>query len=140
MTVDPRGVCPTGWRVPGNGEWQSLINEQGGDAVAGGKLKSLTSNWFPSPNSGSTNESGFAAEPSGSRGAPGHFSGLRFYGVWWSTWMPNPPNDPMHTQEAFIMMIVQSRMILIQKWSVMQLDVLRTKSQENYGFVQMLEE
>jgi len=54
--------------------------------------------------------------------------------------MPNPPNDPMHTQEAFIMMIVQSRMILIQKWSVMQLDVLRTKSQENYGFVQMLEE
>lgn len=91
VTVDPRGICPTGWRVPSNGEWQAMINEQGGDAVAGGKLKSLNSTWLPSPNSASTNESGFSAEPSGSRNTFGLFDGLRFYSVWWSTWMPNPP-------------------------------------------------
>lgn len=59
------GLCPQGWHVPSDGEWNSLINFLGGEAVAGGQMKTTTG-WNP-PNSGASNASGFSAIPSGCR-------------------------------------------------------------------------
>lgn len=61
-TVDSRGLCPTGWHVPTDGEWTILTDELGG-LMAGGKMKSLT--LWNAPNTGATNESGFSGLPGG---------------------------------------------------------------------------
>jgi len=54
-----QGVCPVGWHLPSNNEWQQLLTNIGDESVAGGKLKSLTT-WDP-VNSGAANSSGFSA-------------------------------------------------------------------------------
>ena len=60
---DSRGLCPTGWHVATNQEWQDLQTSLGGPTLAGDILKSTSSNWN-NANTG-TNEIGFSAEPSG---------------------------------------------------------------------------
>jgi uncharacterized protein (TIGR02145 family) len=75
---DARQLCPTGWHVPTEVEWSTLINQfdpaaQGGinwSNFAGGPLKSTgtsqagTGLWN-APNTGATNTSGFSALPGG---------------------------------------------------------------------------
>ncbi|MGV3632305.1 MAG: fibrobacter succinogenes major paralogous domain-containing protein [Bacteroidota bacterium] len=65
VVEDPRGLCPTGWHVPGKDEWDTLKKYLGGQEVAGGKLKG-TSLWV-SPNEGADNETLFNAIPAGFR-------------------------------------------------------------------------
>jgi len=60
-------ICPKGWHVPTDSEWQTLINYLGGESIAGGKLKQNNNEYWKDPNSGATNESGFSALPSGIR-------------------------------------------------------------------------
>jgi uncharacterized protein (TIGR02145 family) len=67
-----RGICPTGWHVPADGEWIILENYLGGSSIAGGVLKSTSTLWN-SPNTGATNISGFSALPGGSRNIWGTF-------------------------------------------------------------------
>jgi len=62
-----QGVCPDGWHIPSDGEWTTLGNYLGGDAVAGGKMKTTGTDLWQAPNTGGTNESGFSAVPSGER-------------------------------------------------------------------------
>jgi uncharacterized protein (TIGR02145 family) len=64
--ADPKGLCPTGWKVPSDTDWENLENALGGAIIAGGKLKAVTELWS-NPNAGATNESGFSALPSGFR-------------------------------------------------------------------------
>jgi uncharacterized protein (TIGR02145 family) len=59
-----RGICPEGWHVPSDVEWQNLIVSLGGDDLAGGALKAVNS--WQSPNTGADNSSGFSALPGGS--------------------------------------------------------------------------
>lgn len=61
---DPRGLAPPGWHIPTLEEWQLLIDCNGGNALAGDRLKEAgIAHW----NSGTgNNESGFNALP-GSR-------------------------------------------------------------------------
>jgi uncharacterized protein (TIGR02145 family) len=80
--ADPRGLCPTGWHVPSDSEWQQMINYLGGEATAGGKLKS-TSYW-KSPNEGASNSSGFSGFPGGWRNSSGTFRYITESGNWWS--------------------------------------------------------
>jgi uncharacterized protein (TIGR02145 family) len=84
--TDPRNVCPSGWHVPTSGEWTVLSNYLGGDNIAGGKMKSIGTQYWVSPNSSATNQSGFSFIPSGSRysnggafGQDGLRGGLWFY-------------------------------------------------------------
>lgn len=58
-----RGLCPAGWHLPSDAEWDSLAKAAGGSNTAGGALKS-TSGWNSS-GSGSDNY-GFRAIPAGS--------------------------------------------------------------------------
>jgi uncharacterized protein (TIGR02145 family) len=64
FAVNSGKLCPKGWRIPVKGDWEALGIYLGGEAVAGGKLKSTSSLWDP-PNAGATNSSGFNALPSG---------------------------------------------------------------------------
>jgi uncharacterized protein (TIGR02145 family) len=56
-------LCPSGWHLPKKEEFQILIDELGGENLAGGKMKSLS--YWKEPNLGATNESRFYALPAG---------------------------------------------------------------------------
>jgi uncharacterized protein (TIGR02145 family) len=78
-------VCPTGWHVPTEGEWDVLIGFLGGSDVAGGKMKEVdTTSWY-SPNTNATNTSLFTGLPGGNRGSDGSYASIRVYGGWWSS-------------------------------------------------------
>ncbi|MEZ4757780.1 MAG: fibrobacter succinogenes major paralogous domain-containing protein [Flavobacteriales bacterium] len=87
---DPRAVCPTGWHVPSDAEWNTLVatldpaylpgasGEQ--SPTAGGPLKATT-NWA-APNTGATNATGFTALPGGI--SIGIYLSLGSSGWWWT--------------------------------------------------------
>lgn len=83
-TVNTGKLCPVGWHVPTDEEWERLINFLGGKGRAGGKLKETGTNLWRRPNAGATNKSGFSALPGGDRYGNGRFYGLGACGVWWS--------------------------------------------------------
>jgi uncharacterized protein (TIGR02145 family) len=86
-------LCPTGWHVPTDAEWNILITNldpsynptftASVSTIAGGKMKS-TGYWI-SPNTGATNSSGWSGLPGGGRGSTGAFEAIGFYGSWWSS-------------------------------------------------------
>lgn len=85
-TIFNDNLCPSGWHVPSNEEWTTLISYLNGESIAGGKLKELgTTHWY-SPNTDATNESGFTALPGGNRGPYVSFQDIGKYGCWWSSW------------------------------------------------------
>ena len=65
---DPRGLCPTGWRLPTHDEWTALTHALGGETKAGAVLKA-SQGWLPA----------------GFRGSDGTYGGLRAYAYWWSS-------------------------------------------------------
>jgi uncharacterized protein (TIGR02145 family) len=97
---DSRGLCPTGWHVPTDEEWNVLAKYLDANAdtlcagcwqssTAGGILKSTamqpTPGGWNAPNTGATNSSGFTALPGGLRYYHGDFYDLTNNGVWWSS-------------------------------------------------------
>ena len=77
-------ACPSGWHLPTDDEWTTLIDYIGGEK-AGGKMKIKGTKYWKDPNEGATNESGFSALPSGNRSFyNGAFSDLGGIGHWWS--------------------------------------------------------
>ena len=110
--IDPRELCPEGWRVPSENDWQKLEIHLGMsevDAVhrtgyrgqsnnVGGKLKStliepeLHPRW-KAPNYGATNGSNFSGLPSGHRAHNGIFYLVGDYNTWWSITEYNTGNS-----------------------------------------------
>jgi uncharacterized protein (TIGR02145 family) len=100
--LDSRGLCPLGWRIPTDSDWNVLIKSldpqadtaatttvQTQSTTAGGSLKSnrnqpLSGGWN-SPNTGATNLSGFSGLPSGYRTEGGTFNSAGNFGNWWSS-------------------------------------------------------
>ena len=76
---------PAGWRVPTQSEWDALIVACGGAATAGGKLKSTGTAW-QAPNTGATDEFGFAALPAGSALDGTNFFEFGQYANFWTAW------------------------------------------------------
>jgi uncharacterized protein (TIGR02145 family) len=87
--TDNRGLCPTGWRVPSDSDYLSLINNFGGLNIAGGALKDTVNlpniGGWQNPNVGATNNSGFSALPGGLRDINGNFSGISLFSYWWTS-------------------------------------------------------
>jgi uncharacterized protein (TIGR02145 family) len=80
-----QGICPCGWHVPSDAEWDELINLNGGASAASGKLKETgTTHWW-SPNTGASNESSFSAIPSGDRHYNGSYDNLGAAARYWVT-------------------------------------------------------
>ena len=78
-------LCPAGWHVPSDKDWQVLIDSLGGDTYASGKLKETGTLHWNSPNSGATNSSYFTALPGGYRGYNGSYYYIGNLSYFWST-------------------------------------------------------
>ena len=81
---DSRNLAPAGWHVPTDAEFTTLQTYLGGSSVAGGKLMMSGSALWPSPNSNSTNSSGFDGLPGGYRLPSGGFNSGGDWAVFWS--------------------------------------------------------
>ena len=82
--TDPRHICPMGWHEPSDAEWTMLAEYLGGEEVAGSKMKSTGTQYWNSPNTDATNESGFSGLPGGYRMDSGSYSTIGIRGDWWS--------------------------------------------------------
>lgn len=81
---DSRNVCPTGWHVPTNNDWVTLVDFLGGESVAGGKLKEEgTSHWLTT-SAEVTDYYSFTALPAGYR-VGGTFQQPGYYAIFWSS-------------------------------------------------------
>ena len=76
-----RGICPEGWHVPDDTEWNTLWTAVGGTGAAGSKLKS-TSGWY---SGNSTNSYGFTVLPVGYHTYKGYFKSMGYYAHFWSS-------------------------------------------------------
>lgn len=98
---DERCVCPEGWKVPSEEDWQELErylgmddyeiertelrgSDHGGKLKATGTVRDQTGFWR-SPNTLATNETGFTALPGGFRDQRGYSEQLHYIGNWWSS-------------------------------------------------------
>jgi uncharacterized protein (TIGR02145 family) len=83
-----RGICPSGWHIPSNADWDELMRYV--DGVTGsGLYDSPTAGWHLKAQSGCSSGGngdtyGFAALPGGYGRSDGSFSSAGDYGRWWS--------------------------------------------------------
>ncbi len=84
-TVTNRNVCPQGFRVPTENDWDKLINFLGGSEIAGGKMKSTDSSMWELPNVGATNSSYFNAVGGGYKTEFATFINQLKFGFYWSS-------------------------------------------------------
>ena len=78
-----RGLCPIGWHIPSDADWDVLMTAVGGSSsTAGDKLKAK-SGW--NNNDNGTDEFGFSALPGGRGSSGGSFNDVGNNGYWWST-------------------------------------------------------
>lgn len=102
---DSRKICPLGWHVPTDAEWDTLkkyLMNTGINATVSKRL-AATTNWLPSTYNGAVgntdypterNKTGFTAMPAGYRDETGTYGGEESYGQWWtSTECGNIDND-----------------------------------------------
>jgi uncharacterized protein (TIGR02145 family) len=97
-------LCPTGWHVPTDAEWTTLITFLGGESVAGGKMKSTgTQYWLI--NIDADNSSGFSGLPGDSRFNDGLFFSIGYFGYWWSSTESSTTNAwrrSLHYPEGYV--------------------------------------
>jgi len=74
-----RKVCPSGWHLPSNAEWDTLIGDN--YSTAGTELKAK-SGWSEDRNG--TDNYGFSALPGGRGNSDGTFGTIGYRGNWWS--------------------------------------------------------
>ena len=92
---DSRGLCPNGWHVPNDGDWQALelylgmqasqINQEGwrSSGDVGLKLKA-SSETLPIQWNGN-DQCNFEALPGGFRDASGGYINIWNFGIWWTS-------------------------------------------------------
>jgi len=80
-----KSVCPKGWHLPSNDEWEVLVKTAGGEAAAGKKLKAKSGwNDYEGESGNGTDNYGFSALPGGGGGSDGSFDDVGYGGYWWS--------------------------------------------------------
>ncbi len=100
-TVDPNGLCPTGWHVPTDDDWTVLIDYIDGNIYPNGrKIKSCRQvntplgeacntndhpRWAENGDRYGTDDYGFSGLPGGHRFAYGSFGYLGSLAYWWSS-------------------------------------------------------
>jgi len=88
--VDPRGLCPTGWRLPTADEWSLFVSRLDGWAMVGGLIKSRS--YWSAPNTAALDHSNFRALPGGWRDDLGLDRDLTYSAYFWSETERNPWN------------------------------------------------
>ncbi len=107
VVSDLRNVCPLGWHIPTDAEWNNLIafldpsylpTATGLQSnTAGGKLKTTGTQFWSSPNSSADNSSGFSGLPGGYRNSTGSFLVAGENGLFWSSSEFNINNGWYHS-------------------------------------------
>jgi uncharacterized protein (TIGR02145 family) len=87
VITSTKNVCPIGWHVPTQSDYVSLTNNLT-MTNPGGEIKSTGYNYWDSPNTGATNETGFSAIGSGERTYI--FSSLKSVARFWYETSGNP--------------------------------------------------
>lgn len=83
---DTNHICPAGWHVSTNEDWETTEAALGGMYVAGGKMKEAGTQHWLSPNEGATNSSGFTGLPGGCRDyATDAYRYILENGCWWTS-------------------------------------------------------
>jgi uncharacterized protein (TIGR02145 family) len=77
-----RGICPDGWHIPSNDDWDVLMDYVGGYETAGKHLKAQ-SGWEPSSGIENLDTYGFSALPGNYGVSDGSFYDFGI-GIWWS--------------------------------------------------------
>jgi uncharacterized protein (TIGR02145 family) len=90
---DARGLCPSGWHVPTDGEWMTMemalgmseaeANDLGWRGTDQGTQMKTDYGWYDGDNG--TNSSGFSGLPGGFRFFDGEFFNAGLGGYWWSS-------------------------------------------------------
>ncbi len=78
---DARGICPIGWHLPSNPDWEQLYTFLGENTYY--KLSESSNNIWMTNNAGD-NSSGFTVIPNGFRTTDGYFYVLE-RANWWSS-------------------------------------------------------
>ena len=79
-TLPVQGICPTGWHLPSQSEWETLFTAVDGQSAAGKALKSQ-SGWY---SGNGTDAFGFSALPAGIRSDYGSFINGGYNAYFWS--------------------------------------------------------
>ncbi|HEY5369565.1 MAG TPA: fibrobacter succinogenes major paralogous domain-containing protein [Hanamia sp.] len=93
---DRRSLAPKGWHIPTDADWSILANHLGGWRLAGKKMKTTygwTKTKLGADVSIGTNESGFAALPTGDRDVDGKFDNHEESGMQLATWWSSSLRD-----------------------------------------------
>ena len=83
-SISNENICPEGWHIPSNTEWETLASYLSNNWTAGSKMKETGTKHWISPNTDATNESGFTGLPGGYLYG-NEFDGIGFYGFWWTS-------------------------------------------------------
>ncbi|MDR2555295.1 MAG: hypothetical protein LBC64_07690 [Fibromonadaceae bacterium] len=116
--VNHKGICPSGWHIPSNNEWNVLINfveRDRGCRDCAGKYLKATSGWndYEGKSGNGENTYGFAALPAGytaAKPAGNPFWSIGNSGSWWSATENNDfcryvaYRKTMHYNDEFVSM------------------------------------
>ena len=99
---DGRGLCPSGWHVPPDGEWMTMeialgmsvadANNEGYRGTNQGAQMKTTFGWSDGGNG--TNSSGFSGLPGGLKEKTGPFDNGGMSGYWWTSSSNTFGNSP----------------------------------------------
>jgi uncharacterized protein (TIGR02145 family) len=81
--TDNRNICPTGWHVPIDDEFITLVDYLGTQTYAGSEMKAVSALWT-APNEGATNSSGFSGLPGGKRNWLGNYREIGSFAYFWT--------------------------------------------------------
>ncbi len=84
LSGNVQGVCPKGWHLPSQTEWNALSTAVGGTFTAGSKLKSQTG-WTAYSDISNEDAFGFSALPAGYRNGDQNYYGEGKYAYFWSS-------------------------------------------------------
>lgn len=95
--VDPRNVCPLGWHIPSEVEFEILFDnfpplQEGGPLKTTGTIEDGTGLWH-APNQSATNQSGFSAVPAGGHDynvTTDSWFVIGYAAYWWSATESDP--------------------------------------------------
>ncbi len=77
------GICPSGWHLPSQTEWNTLFTAVGGSFLTAGKVLKSQTGWYSNGNG--TDAFGFSALPAGYRGYDGYFTCDGYNADFWSS-------------------------------------------------------